>query len=156
MPPTKPKYQPKGRFRLPTPKPIQQLSLFDEYPYVFFVALFAIVTLLAKSAGMSLWDATIIGAWAGSIAFFSWQLFRYLKYRANPEAAAKEEAARKALLTANGKAPTNASDHPAPKVTNAPKPKIAVVPRRPSQRVLIRKPGMNVKPQPETDQTPKT
>jgi hypothetical protein len=146
-----------GRFRLPTPKPMLQRTLLQDYPYAFLGALFLISMMLGKVAGMSLWDAFILGAWTTSLVYFAWQVVRYRKYRANPEAAARQEAAKNALAAkkakeakkpANGKATTAA--------TRSSSPKIAVVPRKPAQRVPVRKPGMNVKPQPQTDETPKT
>lgn len=161
MPQSKPsRYHPLGRFRLPTPKPLLQLSLFQEYPYTFFVAFFVVVALLGKSLGLSLWDALVVGAWMASLMFFGWQLMRYLKYRANPQAVAKEEAARRAVLEAKTRQ-AKGDEKTAPSPLRAQKPKIAVVPRKPAQRVPIRKPGMNVKPQhpqqqPQADETPKT
>lgn len=159
MPSNKPQsgYQPLGRFRLPTPKPLLQMSLLQEYPYVFLVAFFAAVALLGRAAGLSLWDAVILSAWLGSILFFGWQLWRYLKYRSNPEAVAREESALRALLNVKARqAGAVAHGKTAPRAPRTPRPKIAVVPRKPAQRVPIRKPGMNVKPQPQRDETPKT
>jgi hypothetical protein len=140
---------------------MQTLSLLQEYPYVFLAALFVLVMLFGYAAGMRLWDAFILGAWIGSMAYFGWQLWRYWKYGANPEAVAKEEAARRAFLNAK----TRESNKPATSPPPA-KPMIAAVPRKPAQRVPIRKPGMNVKvqahqqpesePQTQPDQTPKT
>lgn len=160
-------YQPRGRFKLPTPRPMQTLSLFQEYPYVFLAALFVLVMLFGYAAGMRLWDAFILGAWIGSMAYFGWQLWRYWRYRANPEAVAKEEAARRAFLNAKAReSRAQAPNKPATSPPPAAKPRIAAVPRKPAQRVPIRKPGMNVKvqaqqqpesePQTQPDQTPKT
>ena len=151
----KPRYQPRGRFRLPSPKPMKQGSLFREYPYVFLLSFAVLVMLLAMAGGMSLYDSLVLGAWLGSIPFFVWQVARYLKYRSDPEAAAKEEAARKAEAEAKAKAAKVAAEKEAAKRAPAANPKIAVVPRTPATRVPIRKPGMNVKPPPPTDRTPK-
>lgn len=149
-------YLERGRFKLPTPRPIPQLSLLREYPYVFLAAFFAVATLAGKATGMSLSDGLILGAWATSLVFFGWQLWRYFRYRANPEAAAKREAEKKAFLNAKAREARGQSESkPAPKAPPGPR-KIAAVPRKPAQRVPIRKPGMNVKPQQQPDETPKT
>jgi len=140
---------------------MKQGSLLREYPYVFLIS-FAVLAvlvsmLLARALGLKVYDAFVVGAWLGSIPFFVWQLWRYMKYRTNPEAAAKEEAAKKAEAEAKAKQARVAAEKAAAKASApAPKPKITVVPRTPAQRVQVRKPGMNVKPQPQTDQTPKT
>ena len=153
----KPSYQANRRLKLPTLKPPPQLSLLREYPYVFLGALLAVAVFGGKVAGLSLGDSSILGAWVASVAFFGWQLWRYLRYRANPEAAAKREAEKKSFLNAKARAIRGQSDgKSAPKPPTPAVPKIAAVPRKPAQRVVVRKPGMNVKPQPQTDETPKT
>lgn len=160
MPQNKPSpgYLQRGRrFKLPTPNPVPQLSLLREYPYVFLVAFFAVATIAGEATGMSLSDALILGAWATSLVFFGWQLWRFLRYRANPEAAAKREAEKKAFLNAKAREARSLSNgKPAAKIPTPAKPKIAAVPRKPAQRVPIRKPGMNVKPQPQPEEPPKT
>ena len=154
---SRPAYQGNRRLKLPIVKAAPQLSLLREYPYVFLAALLAVAALGGKVAGLSLWDSFILGAWVASVAFFGWQLWRYLRYRANPEAAAKRDAEKKSFLNAKARAlrgQTGAKSAPKPPAPAIPK--IAAVPRKPAQRVVIRKPGMNVKPQPQTDETPKT
>ena|SRR5690349_5736384 len=154
---SRPAYQGNRRLKLPIVKAAPQLSLLREYPYVFLAALLALAALGGKVAGLSLWDSFILGAWVASVAFFGWQLWRYLRYRANPEAAAKRDAEKKSFLNAKARAlrgQTGAKSAPKPPAPAIPK--IAAVPRKPAQRVVIRKPGMNVKPQPQTDETPKT
>lgn len=152
-------YQLRGRLKLPTPKAPPQISLLREYPYVFLAAFLAISILTGKAAGFALWDSFILGAWTTSLVFFGWQLWRYLRYRANPEAAAKREAERKTFLNAKAR---EASERPDKRAASKPapaKPKIAAVPRKPAQRVVVRKPGMNVKPArppQQPDETPKT
>ena len=154
---SKASYQANRRLKLPALKPPPQLSLLREYPYVFLAVLLAVAAFGGKVAGLSLWDSFILGAWLVSLAFFGWQLWRYLRYRANPEAAAKREAEKKSFLTAKAREMRGQGDaRPAPKPPAPANPKIAAVPRKPAQRVVIRKPGMNVKPQPQTDDTPKT
>lgn len=154
---SRPAYQGNRRLKLPIVKAAPQLSLLREYPYVFLAALLAVAALGGKVAGLSLWDSFILGAWVASVAFFGWQLWRYLRYRANPEAAAKRDAEKKSFLNAKARAMHGQTDaKSAPKPPAPAIPKIAAVPRKPAQRVVIRKPGMNVKPQPQTDETPKT
>src|SRR5690242_5621449 len=153
----KPSYQANRRLKLPTLKPPPRLSLLREYPYVFLGGLLAAAAFGGKVAGLSLWDSFILGAWLTSLAFFGWQLWRYLRYRANPEAAAKREAEKKSFLNAKAREMRGQTDSKSTSKPPAPaKPKIAAVPRKPAQRVVVRKPGMNVKPQPQPDETPKT
>lgn len=131
-----------------------QGGLLRDYPYAFLAALFLIAMLLGKTAGMSLWDAFILGAWTASLVYFAWQVVRYMKYRANPEAAARQEAAKNRLAIKKANEPVNGKAK-ASAARSSP-PKIAVVPRKPAQRVPVRKPGMNVKPQNQPDKTSKT
>jgi len=108
------------RLKLPTPKQIKEKSLFEEYPYAFFAAFFALLTLLARAGGMSFGDALVLGAWFVSIAFFAWQLLRYRKEKSMP-LDRKQEFARKIEIRKKAVFPKKAdkAKKPAPP---APKP----------------------------------
>jgi hypothetical protein len=97
MPQNKPasKLDLRARLKLPLPNPIKEKSLFEEYPYAFFVAAFVLITVLAKAAGMTFRDALILGAWLVSIAFFAWQILRYRKHKSAPKLAKQAAVPRK-------------------------------------------------------------
>ena len=149
-------YHLRGRLKLPTTKAPPQISLLREYPYVFLAAFLGTAIVAGKAAGFGMRDSFILGAWTTSLVFFGWQLWRYLRHRTNPQAAARREAETKAFLNAKaraarGQSETKAAAKPAPA-----KPKIVAVPRKPAQRPVVRKPGLNVKPVQQPDETPKT
>jgi hypothetical protein len=117
MPQNNPQAKPPARLRLklPTPKQSREKSLFEEYPYLFFVLSFAFITLLAKAGGMSFRDALVLSAWLVSIAFFVWQVARYRKEKSAQPPARRQETAHR---PASSKKP-EAGKKPAPA---APKP----------------------------------
>lgn len=167
MPQNNPASKLSGRLRLKLPalRPEERKSIFAEYPYLFFAAAFVLITLLAKSGGMSLKDALIMGAWIVSIAYFVWQVVRYRKDKSAPkvklEVVRKPEPAKKPDATA---ARPVAKPVTTVEISETKPPKWPAPPPRlvaPLSVTLSKKPEQNKEAQPDksskpqTDQTPK-
>jgi|SRR5579864_2997602 hypothetical protein len=91
-PPLRIYQKPLARLKLPIIPRVRAKSLFEEYYYGFLLAFAAVVIVLLKAGGMSVYDSVVGGLWVGAIAFFVTQVIRYFKFKADPEAAAKEAA----------------------------------------------------------------
>jgi len=75
--------KPVRRLRLPKIGLTKTKGLFEEYPYVFVVIIFAVVGILGKAGGLSGYDALVIGLWVGGLTWFAWQLKGYLSQRSS-------------------------------------------------------------------------
>jgi hypothetical protein len=76
--------RPVKRVRLLKIVPRKSKSLLEEYFYGFVVAIWVVVTILGKAAGLSGYDAIVAGLWMGGFTWCAWVLRRYQKEKASP------------------------------------------------------------------------
>ncbi len=81
MPPKTPQSnyskRPIRRLRLPKIVPPKTKGLFEEYFYPILVVIFVVVATLGKAAGLSGFDALVVGAWLAVFIWFARQLKGY-------------------------------------------------------------------------------
>ncbi len=88
MAPQKPRVnfskKPVRRVRLPKIGPRKSKGLFEEYLYVFLVAIFLGVAILLRGGGMRTYDAVVLGLWIAAITWFGWQAKLYYAEKSKP------------------------------------------------------------------------
>jgi hypothetical protein len=140
MPPKRPPFSfPRRGKRLPIPKigRTKFVTIFEEYFYWCLVALFVVVAVLAKAAGMSAYNAIVVGLWLAAFVWFARQAKQYLDHRADPEAKEPDQPEKKE--TPEYKPPKVMPKPAVPPVPGA-KPKPMLVAKRPP--LGPRRPGL--------------
>ena len=105
--------KPVRRLKLPKIGPSKTKNFFEEYLYVLLAVVFAVVTILGKAGGFSVYNAVVIGAWVTAILWCAHQLKDYFVEKskaANGKTAASQpqaqiEAPKRPLALAPGMKP---------------------------------------------------